>query len=46
MEKKTHVVIITDLERLSKGGVIQSTLIKNILKGNNVKLFDVNQDRS
>lgn len=42
--KKIQAIFITDLDRLSREGVIQTTLIKNILKENNVRLFDINQE--
>jgi site-specific DNA recombinase len=41
-ENKIDGIFVLDLDRLSRGDIIQITLIKNLLKENNTKLFDVN----
>jgi site-specific DNA recombinase len=43
-DKKINAVFITDLDRLSRGGVVQTTLLKDIFKENNIRLFDINQE--
>jgi site-specific DNA recombinase len=41
-ENKIDAIFVLDLDRLSRGDFLQITLIKNLLKENNTKLFDVN----
>lgn len=41
---KISVVFVSDLDRLSRGGIIQTTLIKNLLKEKKVKLYDINSE--
>src|SRR4051794_6915842 len=43
-KKKITAVFVIDLDRLSRGDMIQTTLIQNILKENNVKLYDINSE--
>jgi DNA invertase Pin-like site-specific DNA recombinase len=43
-DKKINAVFVTDLDRLSRGGVVQTTLLKDIFKENNIRLFDINQE--
>ncbi len=38
------IVFITDLDRLSRGDLIQTTLIQNIFRENNVRLFDLSNE--
>jgi DNA invertase Pin-like site-specific DNA recombinase len=37
-----HSIFVIDLDRLSRGDILQITLIKNIIKKYNVTLYDVN----
>lgn len=39
--KKIQLIFVIDLDRLSRGDIIQTTLIKNILKENDVRLFEL-----
>src|SRR5205085_1437341 len=41
---KISAVFVSDLDRLSRGGIIQTTLIKNLLKEKKVKLYDLNSE--
>lgn len=41
IEKKINAIFVTDLDRLSRGDIIQTTLIKNIIKENDAKLYDI-----
>ncbi len=43
-DKKIDAIFVLDLDRLSRGDIIQITIIKNILKENKVKLYDVNNE--
>jgi len=43
-DKKINAVFITDLDRLSRGGIVQISLLKDIFKENNNRLFDINQE--
>ncbi|UUW11336.1 recombinase family protein [Flavobacterium plurextorum] len=41
-EKKIKGIFVFDLDRLSRGDIIQVTLIKNLLKDNKTRLYDIN----
>ena len=43
-DKKINAVFITDLDRLSRGGIVQISLLKDIFKENSIRLFDINQE--
>jgi site-specific DNA recombinase len=44
IEKKINAVFVTDLDRISRGDLLQTTLIKNILKDNKAKLFEIDRE--
>lgn len=44
IEKKINAVFVTDLDRISRGDLLQTTLIKNILKDNKAKLFEIDKE--
>ncbi|MEO6174392.1 MAG: recombinase family protein [Flavobacterium circumlabens] len=41
-DKKIKGIFVFDLDRLSRGDIIQVTLIKNLLKDNKTRLYDIN----
>jgi DNA invertase Pin-like site-specific DNA recombinase len=44
IEKKIQAIFVADLDRLSRGDIIQTTIIKNIIKDNKAKLFEVEKE--
>jgi DNA invertase Pin-like site-specific DNA recombinase len=41
-ENKINAIFVLDLDRLSRGDILQVTIIKNFIKENNIELYDVN----